>query len=364
LVYNEGPYLFGDCFVTQPHSTTPPLVIPHALQENWFAGLPVEVSVVIPVYNEQDNVRALVEEVCQAVARLNRPTEIVLVDDGSTDQTVPVLQGLLPQCPILKVVVLKRNFGQTAATSAGFQHASGHIIATLDGDLQNDPADMPALIEQLEAQDLDIITGWRKNRQDKALTRKLPSVIANWLIGLTTGVQIHDYGCSLKVYRAEVAKSVPLYGEMHRFIPALASIDGARIQEVPVNHRPRVAGKSKYNLSRTFKVVMDLFTVLFLKRFFTRPLHMFGRVAFVLLLLGLGSFASLGIDKFLLGQDIGLRPLLVVAALLIISALQVFSTGILAEVLMRTYFESQNKTIYTVKRVMGTASQPVNGVVV
>jgi glycosyltransferase involved in cell wall biosynthesis len=327
-----------------------------ALQHNWFAGLPVEVSVVIPVYNEQDNVANLVAEVTEATVRLNRPCELLIVDDGSTDQTVSRLKDLIPQYPQLKVVVLKRNFGQTAATAAGFQHAQGQIIVTLDGDLQNDPADIPALIERLEAEDLDIITGWRKNRQDKALSRKLPSMIANRLIGATTGVNIHDYGCSLKVYRAEVAKGVPLYGEMHRFIPALASIDGAKIREVPVNHRARVAGKSKYNLSRTFKVIMDLATVLFMKRFFTRPLHVFGRVALVLLALGLLSFVWLGVDKFVFGQDIGARPLLVVAALLIISALQLFSTGILAEVLMRTYFESQNKAIYTVRQVLSAQS--------
>jgi glycosyltransferase involved in cell wall biosynthesis len=346
-------------FQTPPiTSTVKTAVMPDVMPGNWFA--PVEVSIVIPVYNEQDNVKNLVAEVAMAAARLNRPTELVIVDDGSTDDTVASLKRLLADYPILSVVVLKRNFGQTAATAAGFQHAQGHIIVTLDGDLQNDPADIPALIERLEAEDLDIITGWRKNRQDKALTRKLPSMLANWLIGATTGVHIHDYGCSLKVYRADVAKGVPLYGEMHRFIPALASIDGARIREVPVNHRPRTAGKSKYNLSRTFKVIMDLATVLFLKRFFTRPLHVFGRVSLVLLACGLLAFVGLGIDKFVYGHDIGARPLLVVAALFIISALQLFSTGILAEVLMRTYYESQNKAIYTVRQVITAKPAPTD----
>jgi glycosyltransferase involved in cell wall biosynthesis len=326
------------------------------MQSKALAVAPVEVSIVIPVYNEQDNVIALVKEVTAAITLLNRPTELILVDDGSTDNTVAVAQGLLPTHPALRVVVLKRNFGQTAATAAGFHFAEGQIIVTLDGDLQNDPADIPALIDQLERKELDIITGWRKNRQDKALTRKLPSMIANRLIGLTTGVNIHDYGCSLKVYRAAVAKNVPLYGEMHRFIPALASIDGAKIEEVEVNHRPRVAGQSKYNLSRTFKVVMDLLTVLFMKRFFTRPLHAFGRVSMILLLCGLLSFVGLAVDKFAFGQDIGARPLLVVAALFIISALQLFSTGILAEVLMRTYYESQNKQIFTVKQILSHTS--------
>ncbi len=311
-----------------------------------------EVSYIIPVLNEEENVGPLIAEVFASGQRLNRPFEMIVVDDGSTDATVARLRAL--NVPELRVVSLKRNFGQTAATAAGFAHARGQIIVTLDGDLQNDPADVPALVARLEAENIDIISGWRKNRQDKALTRKLPSMIANWLIGLSTGVHIHDYGCSLKVYRAEVAKDVPLYGEMHRFIPALASIDGAVIEEVPVNHRARTRGKSKYNLSRTFKVMLDLLTVLFMKRFFTRPIHVFGRIGLFCLAVGLLLYGVLFYDKFVMGYTIGTRPMLMIGTLLILSGIQWISTGLIAEIQVRTYFESQKKPIYKVKAVYET----------
>jgi glycosyltransferase involved in cell wall biosynthesis len=312
----------------------------------------VDVSFIIPVYNEIENVDALVEEVIQAGNNLKRTFEVIIVDDGSKDGTVMQLRKLSKRNPELRVVCLKRNYGQTAATSAGFNTARGKYIVTLDGDLQNDPADVPRLVNLLENEDLDIVSGWRKNRQDKAMTRKLPSAIANYLIGLTTGVKIHDYGCSLKVYRSEVAKEVPLYGEMHRFIPALASIDGAVIKEVVVNHRARVAGKSKYNLSRTFKVILDLMTVLFMKRFFTRPLHMFGRVGLVFLMAGTLLLTYLAFDKMVFNHDIGSRPLLMFGVLLILSGIQFFSTGLIAEIQVRTYFESQNKPIYKIKEII------------
>lgn len=312
----------------------------------------VEVSFIIPVYNEVENVDALIREVAQTGYRLNRSFEIVIVDDGSRDGTVSALKHLTTEFPQLNVVCLKRNYGQTAATSAGFHHARGKYFVTLDGDLQNDPAQVPEIIDMLEAENLDIICGWRKHRQDKALTRKLPSMIANRIIGATTGVKIHDYGCSLKVYRSEVAKEVPLYGEMHRFIPALASIDGAVIKEVPVNHRPRVAGTSKYGLSRTFKVVLDLLTVLFLKRFLTRPLQLFGRIG--LSFLGGGSLVLtyLLLDKLIFQHDIGSRPLLTLGVLLFITGIQLISTGLIAEIQARTYFESQNKQIFKVREVI------------
>jgi glycosyltransferase involved in cell wall biosynthesis len=311
-----------------------------------------DVSFIVPVYNEEENADAMVAEVMAAGESLGRPFELVVIDDGSKDATVMVLTALAENLPNLRLVCLKRNYGQTAATAAGFAHAQGKIFVTLDGDLQNDPADAKRLIEMLGEDDLDIICGWRKDRQDKAVTRVIPSKIANWLIGKSTGVQLHDYGCSLKVYRAEVAKSVPLYGEMHRFIPALASLDGARIQEVPVNHRPRLRGQSKYNLSRTFKVVLDLLTVVFFKRFFTRPLHMFGRVGMIMMGLGVVSLAWLLVEKFAMGHDIGGRPLLVFSALFVLAGVQLISTGLIAEILVRTYFESQNKPIYGVRRVV------------
>jgi glycosyltransferase involved in cell wall biosynthesis len=312
----------------------------------------VDVSFIVPVYNEIENVDALVDEIMKAGNEMNRSFELVIVDDGSTDGTVMQLRKLAKRNPRLRVVCLKRNYGQTAATSAGFNAARGRYIVTLDGDLQNDPADVPRLINQLEAEDLDIVSGWRKNRQDKAITRKLPSMIANRLIGMTTGVNIHDYGCSLKVYRSEVAKGVPLYGEMHRFIPALASIDGAVIKEVVVNHRPRTRGQSKYNLSRTFKVSLDLMTVLFMKRFFTRPLHMFGRIGMLFFFAGTVILTYLAADKIFLGEDIGTRPLLILGVLLFMTGFQFISTGLIAEIQVRTYFESQNKPIYKVKEII------------
>lgn len=310
------------------------------------------VSFVIPVYNEEENVLPLVQEVYEVGQRLNRPFEMVLVDDGSKDGTVETLRKLVMVFKGLRVVCLKRNYGQTAATSAGFTHARGKYIVTLDGDLQNDPENVPELIDMLEAENLDIISGWRKNRQDKALTRKLPSMIANYIISAATGVKIHDNGCSLKVYRAEIAKDVPLYGEMHRFIPALASIDGATIKEVAVKHRPRTRGQSKYGLSRTFKVILDLLTVIFMKRFFTKPLHMFGRVGLGCLFLGLATNLYLVFDKLVMGESIGGRPLLILGALLVLTGIQLISTGLIAEIQVRTYFESQNKAIYKVKEIM------------
>jgi glycosyltransferase involved in cell wall biosynthesis len=312
----------------------------------------VDVSFIIPVYNEVDNVDALIREVAQTGDRLRRSYEIVIVDDGSKDGTVQALRHLVTEFPQLRVICLKRNFGQTPATSAGFNHARGRYFVTLDGDLQNDPAQVPEIIDMLEQENLDIVCGWRKHRQDKALTRKLPSMIANRIIGASTGVKIHDYGCSLKVYRAEVAKEVPLYGEMHRFIPALASIDGAVIKEVPVNHRPRIAGESKYNLSRTFKVILDLLTVVFLRRFLTRPLHMFGRAGLGFLVMGTLLLTYLVVDKLAFGEDIGTRPLLILGVLSFMTGIQLISTGLIAEIQARTYFESQNKPIFKVREII------------
>lgn len=324
----------------------------------------VDVSFIIPVYNEVENVDALIREVAQTGYRLNRSFEIVIVDDGSKDGTVQALRHLSDEFPQLRVVCLKRNFGQTAATSAGFRYARGKYFVTLDGDLQNDPAQVPEIIDMLENEHLDIVCGWRKHRQDKALTRKLPSMIANRIIGSTTGVKIHDYGCSLKVYRAEVAKEVPLYGEMHRFIPALASIDGAVIKEVPVNHRPRVAGSSKYGLSRTFKVILDLLTVLFLKRFLTRPLHVFGRAGLAFFFAGTLLLAYLVVDKLAFHHDIGTRPLLTLGVLMFMTGIQLISTGLIAEIQARTYFESQDKPIFKVREIIQhdpiSLSQPAN----
>ncbi len=346
-------------------TVTVPFPTPAASQDaeqavkNAFLGVSPDVSFIIPVYNEVENVDALIREVAETGYRLQRPFEIVVVDDGSKDGTVASLKRLTKTYPQLRVVCLKRNYGQTPATSAGFHYARGKYFVTLDGDLQNDPAQVPEIIEMLEAEGLDIVCGWRKNRQDKALTRKLPSMIANRIIGAATGVKIHDYGCSLKVYRAEVAKDVPLYGEMHRFIPALASIDGAIIKEVPVSHRARVAGSSKYGLSRTFKVILDLLTVVFLRRFLTRPLHMFGRAGLGFLFTGMVILFYLLLDKFLLGHDIGSRPLLITGVLMFMTGIQLISTGLIAEIQARTYFESQNKPIFKIREVVEHDTAPV-----
>jgi len=340
-------------------ATTAPFASPSQLEstllldhESFEPSYAVDVSFVAPVFNEEDNVIPLVHEITKAGEQLNRTYEIVLVDDGSKDQTVAKLRKLVQAFPKLRAVCLKRNYGQTAATAAAFAYARGKYIVTMDGDLQNDPADVPRLIHMMDTEDIDIISGWRKNRQDKAITRKLPSVIANAIIAAVTGVQIKDNGCALKVYRSEVAKNIPLYGEMHRFITALASIDGAVIKEVAVNHRARTAGESKYGLSRTFKVILDLLTVLLMKRFFTRPLHFFGRAGLVLFFLGFVTNVYLVIDKLLLGHDIGTRPLLILGMLLILTGIQLISTGLMAEIQVRTYFESQQKPIYKVKELL------------
>lgn len=330
----------------------------HAAPATGQAELPFSnaqplVSFVAPVYNEEDNVIPLVNEISKAGEQLKRPYEIVLVDDGSKDKTVVKLKKLVQTFPMLKVICLKRNYGQTAATAAGFKYATGKYIVTMDGDLQNDPADVPRLVHMMETEEeVDVISGWRKNRQDKALTRKLPSVIANFIIARVTGVKVQDNGCALKVYRSEVAKNIPLYGEMHRFITALASIDGAVIKEVPVNHRARTAGESKYGLSRTFKVILDLMTVVLMKRFFTRPLHFFGRAGLVLFFMGMLTNAYLVVDKLLLGHDIGTRPMLILGVLLVLAGIQMISTGLMAEIQVRTYFESQEKPIYKVKAIL------------
>jgi glycosyltransferase involved in cell wall biosynthesis len=253
--------------------------------------------------------------------------------------------------PKLRAVILRRNYGQTAAMAAGFKHATGKIMVTLDGDLQNDPADIPMLIAKLD-EGYDLVSGWRKHRQDAALTRLLPSKIANWLIGKVTEVKLHDYGCSLKAYRSELVADMNLYGELHRFLPALAFIEGARITEVPVNHKARQFGQSKYGLDRTFRVVMDLLTVSFMRKFLTRPMHVFGLLGLLALILGVGLGLYLTYLKIVTGVSIGNRPLLVLAVVLLLTGVQLFCFGLLAEVSMRTYHESQGRPIYRVREVV------------
>ncbi len=323
----------------------------------------IDVSVVVPVFNEVESLQLLVEKLSAALSRLNRIWEIVLVDDGSKDGTWEKMKALAVQFKGLRVVRLRRNFGQTAAMSAGFDHARGRIIVTLDADLQNDPDDIPLMIDTLEKNDLDVVSGWRKNRQDPFINRRLPSMLANDVISRFTGVRLHDYGCTLKAYRREVVQNLALYGEMHRFIPALASWVGGSIGEVAVQHHPRLFGKSKYGISRTIRVVLDLITVNFLLRYSTRPIQIFGRIGLYTLAAGLTLMAVMVIPHLLypfwqaplLTELVKLakRPFWVTTPfMLIFFGIQFISMGLLAELQTRTYHESQKKPIYTVKEIV------------
>ena len=310
------------------------------------------VSVIVPFYNEETNVSAMIEAVYTALKDYQLPWELIVVDDGSSDQTVEKMRECEAELGLsLCVVELQRNYGQTAAMQAGIDQARGSLLVTLDGDLQNDPADIPAMIKELCDRKLDLLQGWRKKRKDKLIMRKIPSKIANKLIGKVTGVYLHDYGCSLKVYRASVMKNVRLYGEMHRFIPAWVamSVAPSRIGEMVVNHKERVSGESKYGISRTFRVILDLLFVWFFMRYRSRPGHFFGSIGLVLGALGSLSLTWLAIQKFIMGDDIGSRPLLLVAILLIIASVQFLTTGILAELLSRIYFESSKRRSYVIR---------------
>ncbi|MCS7031483.1 MAG: glycosyltransferase family 2 protein [Gloeomargarita sp. SKYG116] len=308
-------------------------------------------SVVIPIYNEVDNIPHLVPAVTEVLQKTGLDYEVICVDDGSRDGSTERLRHLARERHDLKVVVLRRNYGQTAALAAGFDQATGDVVITLDGDLQNDPHDIPRLLAKL-AEGYDLVCGWRQHRQDDGLTRLLPSRVANWLIGQVTGVKLHDYGCTLKAYRRELLRDMHLYGELHRFLPALADMEGARIAEIPVQHHPRRFGRSKYGLGRTLRVLMDLLTIAFMKTFLTRPMHVFGLVGLVFLLLGLGLGTYLAVLKWVWGQSIGQRPLLFLAGLAVTSGLQLFCFGLLAELLMRTYHESQGRPIYRIREVV------------
>lgn len=310
-------------------------------------------SIVVPVFNEVENLRPLHEEIVAAMAGLDRGYEVIYVDDGSRDGSRAVLAELQAEDPSVVVVELRRNFGQTAAMAAGFDFARGDVVATLDADRQNDPADIPAMLQALDAGECDLVAGWRFERKDAFLTRLLPSKIANGLIGWITGVRLHDYGCTLKVVKREVVQGMRLYGEMHRFIPALAADVGAEIREVKVHHRPRVAGRSKYGLSRTFRVVLDLITVKFLSTYSTRPIQIIGGIGMLFETLGLGIVGVMGLQKIFLGVELANRPIVWLGILLTIMGLQFITTGLLGELLVRTYHESQDKPIYHVARVRG-----------
>ena len=313
-----------------------------------------ELSIVIPVQNESPNIKPLYEELTQTLGQYGRSYELLIVDDGSTDDTFEQLATLQARDPRLRVIRFRRNFGQTAAFAAGFAHARGRLVVTSDGDLQNDPRDIPEMVARIE-KGSDIVCGWRKDRKDTLVTRRLPSVLANKLISWATGVELHDYGCSLKVFRAEVVKPLRLYGEMHRFIPAIASQFGVQIDEMVVNHRPRRAGSTKYGLSRTIRVLLDLATVKFLLSYSTRPLQIFGLIGLITGGIGALITAYLGYIRLFTTQGIGDRPLLLLGVMLLFIGVQLLTFGLLAEVLARTYYESQDKPTYAIREIRETS---------
>jgi len=310
----------------------------------------MELSVVVPLLDEQENLRPLYDQIRQALDG-RYVYEIIFVDDGSTDGSFQVLKEFHDADPNVRVIRFRKNFGQTAALSAGFSHARGGVVIAMDADLQNDPADIPMLVAKLD-EGYDVVSGWRKERHDKVLTRRLPSRTANWLISKITGVKLHDYGCTLKAYRREVLAQTKLYGEMHRFIPALASWSGAQIAECVVNHRPRTAGVAKYGLGRTWKVILDLITVKFLGSFSTKPIYIFGGLgglmALFAFLLGLMVISQ----KVNSGVDMSGNPLLLLTAVLFLTTIQFILMGLLAELLVRTYHESQNRPTYVIREVL------------
>ena len=308
-----------------------------------------KISVIVPVFNESESINFLIDEIKNVMFLNKLNYEIIVVNDGSRDSTYSVLKDLSHKCDELIVINLRKNYGQTAALAAGFDNASGQIVIALDGDLQNDPNDIPKLINEIN-NGYDLVCGWRFNRKDKLLDRRIPSKIANKIIGLVTGIYLHDYGCSLKAFRKELIEDIKLYGELHRFIPVLADNEGAKIKEVKVNHRSRQYGSSKYGIDRTFRVLMDLLTVWFMNKFLTRPMYVFGFIGIISIISSLLISSYLIIIKFL-GEDIGSRPLLIFALILGIAGIQLFSFGLLGELLMRTYHESQDRTIYRIREI-------------
>lgn len=313
------------------------------------------ISVVIPLYNEEENIAHLRTELTGALEGCGYSFEIIIVDDGSKDRSYTLLCEWAAAEERLTVIRLRRNFGQTAAFSAGFDHARGDVIITMDADLQNDPRDIPLLMARIE-EGYDIVSGWRKDRQDRFLDRKLPSLLANRLISNVTDVRLHDYGCSLKAYRREVLQHVRLYGELHRFIPALVSQVGGTVTEVPVNHRARQFGRSKYGIGRTVRVMLDLITVWFLGTYATRPIHVFGTLGLLSAFGGVLAGLYLTYHKVILGENIGQRPLLLLAVLLVVIGVQLVTMGLLGEMVTRTYHESQDKPIYIVRNVLRSSA--------
>ncbi|MEI6704144.1 MAG: glycosyltransferase family 2 protein [Deltaproteobacteria bacterium] len=308
----------------------------------------MDISIVVPVYNEQDNVEALYTAIITALLPLGCIYEVIMVDDGSSDASYSVLSRLASDDACLKIIRLRRNFGQTAAMAAGFDASSGSIIIPMDGDLQNDPADIPRLVAKIH-EGYDVVSGWRRDRKDTFITRKIPSLLANSLISRLTGVHLHDYGCTLKAYRREVLDGINLYGEMHRFVPALASQFGAKVTELPVNHFPRLRGVSKYGISRTLRVILDLLTVKFLMAYSTKPIQLFGKWGVYTMMAGFGAGAMTLYMKVFEHLSMNRNPLLILTAFLLFMGVQFIVLGLLGELNTRTYFESQGKPIYVVK---------------
>jgi dolichol-phosphate mannosyltransferase len=312
-----------------------------------------KLSVVIALLNEAENIPALLQQIAEALKGIDH--ELILVDDGSTDGSAAIIKKHLQ--PHIKLVVLRKNYGQSAAMAAGIAAAQGQYIATMDADLQNDPSDIPAMLDKLVEENWELVAGIRKKRQDKLIGRKLPSLVANKLIRNATGVTLHDYGCTLKVFTGEIAKNLELYGDMHRFIPVLAALQGATMTEMEVKHHPRVHGKSKYGIGRTIKVLSDLLLILFMQKYFQRPMHFFGPVGLLFFVAGIFINIYLGIEK-LAGAEIGNRPLLILGVIFLLGGLQLILFGILAEILMRTYYESQSKKTYRIRSVVTYNSTP------
>jgi glycosyltransferase involved in cell wall biosynthesis len=310
-------------------------------------------SLVIPVHNEERSILPLYDRLTVVLEALQQPYEILFVDDASTDRSFELLSNLVETDARLKVIRLRRNFGQTAALSAGFHEAKGTVIIAMDGDLQHAPEDIPALLAKID-EGYDIASGWRKDRVDNAITRKIPSRIANWLMARASGLDLRDFGTTFKAYRAEVLKDINLYGELHRFIPALASFYGARVAEVPIRNTPRAAGESHYGLSRTFRVLFDILTIRFLLKYFTRPMHFFGALGLGGTSLGALILAYCAGDKLINGHDLVLEhgPLMMAGGLLLLAGLMMFTTGLLGEVMIRTYFESQDRRIYAIREIL------------
>ena len=311
----------------------------------------IALSIILPVYNEVDNIEQLNSKLTDALEGLDRSYEVIYIDDGSTDQSLEILRGIALRDSRIRIISLRRNYGQTAAMSAGFDHSRGQILIPMDADLQNDPADIIRLLDKLD-EGYDIVSGWRKDRKDAWLARQVPSRLANWLISKLNGVQLHDYGCSLKAYRREALSGVKLYGEMHRFIPVYAAWAGGRVTEIPVTHHPRRAGKSKYGLSRTLKVIFDLITVKFMASFLTKPLYLFGTAGLVCLGISLFSFVLSLYYRFIEGVHLNRMPLATLSMIMFAMGVQFIFMGLLAEMVVRTYHESQDKPTYLIRETI------------